>query len=356
MRRLLPLRSRTTLVDAASRAAFAAAWRGSGAPRAGGASSESGRWRRTWRGLVHPVVAQVNIMAVVPSCFETSGAAAVPSYTFRSALSRDSVGRRPGRGRYGRLIEELPMEALAKGASRRSGVTAVHSLNRFVLTVPALDEAERFYTEFGLDVRRSNGRVDLYTFGHPHCWGTIHEAPGRKKLQYLSFGVYEQDLEPLLQELDRMQIARVPAHPLSDNTGVWLRDPDSNLVQIVAADKVSPDGPALQAAPPPPPAGRGAAPSRSAAGRVRPRCLSHALLFSSDVPRSVRFYGEALGLRLSDHCGELIAFMHGAHASDHHMLAFVKSDGPGYHRSSLHVASIDDVGIGRGHMVRRGFG
>ena len=100
------------------------------------------------------------------------------------------------------------MEALAKGVSRRSGVTAVHSLNRFVLTVPALDEAERFYTEFGLDVRRSSGRVDLYTFGHPHCWGTIYEAPGRKKLQYLSFGVYEQDLEPLLQEIDRMQIAR----------------------------------------------------------------------------------------------------------------------------------------------------
>jgi len=247
------------------------------------------------------------------------------------------------------------MDALAKVTSRREGVTAVHSLNRFVFTVPALDEAERFFTEFGLDVRRSSGRVDLHTFGHPHCWGTIYEAPGRKKLQYLSFGVYEQDLEPLLQELDRLQIARVPAHPLSDNTGVWLRDPDGNFVQIVAAAKVSPAGPALQAPPSPHPAGRGAAPSRSAAGRVRPRCLSHVLLFSSDVLRSVRFYSEALGLRLSDQSGELIAFMHGAHGSDHHMLAFVKSGGPGYHHSSWHVASIDDVGIGREHMVACGY-
>src|ERR1700687_5314654 len=113
-----------------------------------------------------------------------------------------------------------------------------------------------------------------------------------------------------------MQISRVPAHPLSDNTGVWLRDPDGNLVQIVAAAKVSPDGPALQAPPPSHPVGRGAAPGRSAAGGVRPRCLSHVLLFSSDVPRSVRFYGEALGLRLSDQSGKLIAFMHGAHGSD----------------------------------------
>ena len=246
------------------------------------------------------------------------------------------------------------MEASTKATPRREGVTAVHSLNRFVLTVPALDEAERFYTEFGLEVRRSGGRVDLYTFGHPHCWGTIYEAPGRKKLQYLSFGVYEQDLEPLLQELDRKQIARVPAHPLSDNSGVWLRDPDGNLVQIVAAAKVSPDAPAVQAPPPPHPAGRGAAPTRSAAaGFVR----AASRMFSSSA-RTCRARFDSMArpsMRLSDHCGELIAFMHGAHASDHHMLAFVKSEGPGYHHSSWHVSSIDDVGIGREHMAACGY-
>ncbi len=79
------------------------------------------------------------------------------------------------------------------------------------------------------------------------------------------------------------------------------------------------------------------------------------LLFSSDVPRSVRFYTETLGLRLSDHSGDIIAFLHGAHASDHHMLAFAKSDGPGLHHSSWDVATLDDVGVGMQQMIDRGY-
>jgi hypothetical protein len=37
--------------------------------------------------------------------------------------------------------------------ARRAGVTAVHSLHRFVFTVPDLAVATRFYQSFGLDVR-----------------------------------------------------------------------------------------------------------------------------------------------------------------------------------------------------------
>jgi catechol 2,3-dioxygenase-like lactoylglutathione lyase family enzyme len=88
---------------------------------------------------------------------------------------------------------------------------------------------------------------------------------------------------------------------------------------------------------------------------VRPRRLSHVLLFSSDVSRSVRFYSDALGLRLSDRSGDVIAFMHGAHASDHHMLAFAKSGGPGLHHSSWIVESIDEIGLGMQHMADCGY-
>ena len=116
-----------------------------------------------------------------------------------------------------------------------------------------------------------------------------------------------------------------------------------------------PDEPGSQASPPAHPPGRGAAPGRSGAGRVHPQRLSHVLLFSSDVPRSVRFYGDALGLRLSDRSGDVIAFMHGAHASDHHMLAFAKSGGPGLHHSSWVVDSIDAIGLGMQHMADCGY-
>lgn len=239
--------------------------------------------------------------------------------------------------------------------ARRPGVTAVHSLERFVFTVPELAAAERFYAEFGLEVRRVAERLDLYTDAHRHRWASIFQAPGPKRLQYLSFGVYADDLAPLVRRLDVLGIARRPPHPLGEATGVWLADPDGNVLQIVAAAKVSPEAPAATVSPPAAPPGRGAAPSRSQAARVRPQRLSHLLLFSSDVTRSIDFYSAALGLRLSDRSGEIIAFMHGAHASDHHLLAFAKSAGPGLHHSSWVVGNIDEIGLGMQHMADRGY-
>ena len=247
------------------------------------------------------------------------------------------------------------MTASPRGAPRRHGVTAVHSLNRFVFTVPDLEPAARFYTEFGLDARRDGGRLDLYAHGDRHRWASIFAAPGPKRLQYLGFGVYEDDFKPLVERLDRLGVVRTPPHGLGEDAGVWLADPDGNTLQVVAATKVSPAGPGAQAASTVHPTGRGAAPGRSSAQRVRPRRLSHVLLFSSDVARSVRFYEQALGLRLSDRSGDVVAFMHGAHASDHHMLAFAKSAGPGLHHSSWVVTSIDEIGLGMQHMADCGY-
>jgi catechol 2,3-dioxygenase len=58
---------------------------------------------------------------------------------------------------------------------------------------------------------------------------------------------------------------------------------------------------------------------------VRPRRLSHVLIFTRDVSESIKFYERTLGLRLSDRASDLVAFMHGIHGSDHHLLALVKS-------------------------------
>ncbi len=78
-----------------------------------------------------------------------------------------------------------------KQGHRRPKRPPVRSLDHFVFTVPALDEAARFYADFGLDMRRVDGRLDLQTFGHAHRWGSIHRAPGRKKLQYLSLYAFD---------------------------------------------------------------------------------------------------------------------------------------------------------------------
>jgi catechol 2,3-dioxygenase-like lactoylglutathione lyase family enzyme len=246
------------------------------------------------------------------------------------------------------------MQRPSSSLPRRAGVTAVHSLHRFVFTVPDLDAAQNFYTAFGLDARREGERLDLYTFGHPHRWGSVYRAPGRKKLQYLSFAVYPEDIEPLRRHLDKTGAAQRKAHPLADEEGLWLSDPDGTAVQVLVADKCSP---AADDAGKPRvvQVGTPAAPSRSRCAPVQPKRLSHVLIFSTDVLRSAKFYCDALGLRLSDQSGDIIAFLHGAHASDHHMLAFAKSEGPGLHHSSWVVGDIDDVGMGMEQMSAKGF-
>ena len=88
---------------------------------------------------------------------------------------------------------------------------------------------------------------------------------------------------------------------------------------------------------------------------MRPRHLSHVLFFSPDVPRMTAFVQEVLGLRLSDQSADIVAFLHGAHGSDHHLVAFAKSHAPGLHHSSWDVGCLDDVGNGAEQMRAAGF-
>jgi catechol 2,3-dioxygenase len=79
------------------------------------------------------------------------------------------------------------------------------------------------------------------------------------------------------------------------------------------------------------------------------------LVFTTDIPKAIAFYRDVMGLRLSDRSGDMIAFMHGIHGSDHHVLAFVKSDTPGLHHFSWDVSSLDEIGLGAMHMADSGF-
>jgi catechol 2,3-dioxygenase-like lactoylglutathione lyase family enzyme len=237
---------------------------------------------------------------------------------------------------------------------RRPGITGVHSVERFVFTVPSIDDAERFYSTFGLDVRRERERIDLYTFGHPHRWGSVHADGRPKQLQFVSYGIFPDDVGAFRTRIAERGIGCEP-HPMSDGAGLWLKDPDGLPVQLVVAPKVTPDAASLPSAVAPVPPGIGAAPARSTVSPVRPRRLSHVLRFTPDVARMVAFCRDVLGLRLSDHSGEIIAFMHGAHGSDHHLVAFAKSHAPGLHHTSWDVGSIDEVGLGSEQMRNGGY-
>ena len=239
-------------------------------------------------------------------------------------------------------------------ASRRAGVTAVHSVERVVFTVPELAPAEAFYSAFGLDMKRSGQQLDLYTYGNPHCWMTVIANGQPKVLQYLSLGIFAEDEAAFKQKIADLGIACEPP-ALSDGTGLWLRSPDGTPFQLRVTAKVSPSSktrphPVRTTA-----RGAAAAAMRSQAAKVLPRCLSHVLLFSADVSCMVDFCETVLGLRLSDRSGDLVAFLHTPHGSDHHLLAFVKSSGAGLHHTSWDVGSLDEVGEGSEQLRSAGF-
>ncbi len=234
-----------------------------------------------------------------------------------------------------------------------AGGPAVHSLDHFCLTVPNLDEARTFYTEFGLDVREVPNGLELYTFGNPHRWAVIR--PGaRKKLEYVAFGAFEGDIERFRQKFQDLGVEIIDRPAAGEEGGVWFRNLDGMPMQVIVAEKCSPDTKAqfLTTSVGP---GECAAIPRSKAPRVYPRRLSHFLIFTSNVLRDIDFYEKALGLKLSDRSEDAVAFMHGVYGSDHHMLAMAGSTGPGMHHSSWDVGSIQQVGLGAAHMASLGF-
>jgi catechol 2,3-dioxygenase-like lactoylglutathione lyase family enzyme len=242
---------------------------------------------------------------------------------------------------------------LGQPARRRPGELGVHSLDRFNFAVPDLEQARKFYGNFGLDLHEERAALHLHTLGHPHRWGSVVEGP-RKKLQFISFGAFEDDLPRFQARLDALRIERIDPPPGTESNGLWFRDPDGTPIEIRVAEKSSPNAKPAFDMPGGAPA-TAAAPSRSKVAAVRPRRLAHILVFTRDIPRAIRFYSEVLGLRLSDRSGDMIAFMHAIHGSDHHVIAFVKSDGPGLHHLSWDVGSVNDIGIGAMQMADKGF-
>ncbi len=237
--------------------------------------------------------------------------------------------------------------------SRRPGELAVHSLDHCHMAVPDLKIAHNFYDAFGLDVREEGGGLSLYTQGSSHRWVSISEGL-TKKFGYFSFGLFEDDFELFAKRLQDLGVPRIdPPKPLESN-GVWFRDQDGNLIEATIADKTSPNSKSSFGVSSSPGGERGA-PYRSTAGRSWPRRLSHALLFTPGVERAIDFYSRVLGLRLSDRSSDVIAFMHGVHGSDHHMVAFAKSGAPGHHHYSWDVGSINDIGLGAMHMLEHGY-
>lgn len=240
-------------------------------------------------------------------------------------------------------------------ASRREGVLAVHSVHEFVYSVPDLNEAERFYTSFGLDVRHEGNGLALYSFGNPHRWARILPSGHAKRLLWVTWGIDARDLAAFEAHFNKLNITRIVRPELATGEdGLWFQGPDNMPQQLVVAEKCSPSVKSDREFPPEQ-SPRGRAPQRSQIKQVRPRRLSHILMYTADVTSTLKFYTDVLGLRLSDRSDSFIAFIHTPHGSDHHLIAIFKSDGYGLHHSSWDVRSFDEVGLGAQQMSQAGY-
>ncbi len=235
-----------------------------------------------------------------------------------------------------------------------SDALGVHSLDQFVLAVPDASVAQDFYGSFGLDVRRDGNVLAIKTFGHDHRWGSVVEGTKAKALHHLSFGCYADDLPRLKARIEEQGVQLIDPPPGFESNGFWFRNHEGVLIEVKVGPKVSPDRKSdsqwISV-----PAGVAAASTREKAPPVRPRRLSHVLIFTRDVSESIKFYERTLGLRLSDRASDLVAFMHGIHGSDHHLLALVKSIAPGFHHCSWDVSSVNDIGLGAMRMHDKGW-
>lgn len=225
---------------------------------------------------------------------------------------------------------------------------AVLNLLSFTLEVPDLAEGVRFYTDAGLSAA-TDGNIARMTCGDQVRESIVLIGGGpAKRLHHVTLRA--EQLDTMARNVVAAGGAVVAAPAGFPDAGLWVRDPHDMLIHLV---EQAPDAP-LTAAPdfainaP----GRVVRKRRSAMlpassyPPARPLRLGHVLLFSPDVPRSVAFVTEGLGMGLADRAQDIIAFCCARKDSDHHVLAFAKSPGIGFHHGSFQVCDPDEVGRG----------
>ena len=242
----------------------------------------------------------------------------------------------------------LASSETASPSSRDASLLAIHSLDHLSLSVPDLAEAQAFYQAFGLRPSGGGKRLDIST--QRGLAIELFESE-RRHLHHLTLGIYAGDRARFEAKLQREGIARIDAPAGIDRDSLWIRDPDGNAIELAVLPRASLDEKFIWHPEIAPGGAAGAPPFER---RPHPRRLGHVFLFTPDVDRAIAFYGNVLGMRLSDRSGSIVAFMHSPHGSDHHVIAFGHSSRPGFHHASFEVADIDDIGLGATHMAEDG--
>lgn len=223
------------------------------------------------------------------------------------------------------------------------------------LEVPTLDDGVSFYVDAGLEVSIDGAIAQCRCHGQTRNSIVLIGGARRKRLHHIALRA--DQLGDIARRVAGAGGAVVETPTGFEDRGLWVRDPHGMLYHLV---EQLPE-PELACAPvfeinaP----GRLMRRSRSAMlpgaayAAVRPLRLGHVLVFSPDVMSSVNFVTEALGMGLADRAQDVIAFCCARKDSDHHVVAFAKSPGIGFHHASFQVATPDEVGRGGRRLLEK---
>lgn len=232
---------------------------------------------------------------------------------------------------------------------------AVRALNRYALQVPDLQVGQRFYQDFGFqDVTGASNAVKLRPRTVEHEQILLFEGP-RKRLHHLAFAAPGADHVDVRARLDAAGVQEVDPPRDAPEGGIWVRDADGHLVNVRDEAPVErPADPPLTYNSPghtPRVAARGLEPPVH--DPAKPRKLGHVMLFTPDIEGQKAFYVNALGMKLSDQVPGLAAFMRCG--TDHHVVALLAADRPGFHHASFEVGGVDEIALGAEQMRSRGW-
>ncbi len=216
------------------------------------------------------------------------------------------------------------------------------------LEVPDLEPGVKFYTDAGLIASVENGISRMRCEPQDRASIMLIGGAARKRLHHISLRADGLDAIAALVPQHGGTVIEAPAG--FDKGGLWVCDPHGMIIHLTdcPADAELSPGRAFEINAP----GRVVRKRRSAIlpqsayPPAKPLRLGHILVFSPDVPRSVGFMTEALGMGLADRAQDIIAFTCARKDSDHHVVAFAKSAGVGFHHTSFQVADPDEVGRG----------
>lgn len=231
----------------------------------------------------------------------------------------------------------------------------IRSLLHVGMTVPDLEVGRSFYELFGLQARADGPDLVFRCEGRAQDQLRLIEGP-QKKLSYVSLGTNPEGMRSLEERLEGASVRILPS-PFGAIDGIWFQDPHGDWLNVQIAEpapSLAVCAPEINAPGNYRRAGR-ACDLASLNKKARPRRLGHLIKFTPDVDRSVDFYTQVLGMKVSDRAHDILAFLRGSAGGDHHMLAFAKSSHTGLHHLSFEVGDIDEIEIGAQTLLRAGY-